>query len=45
MAHKDVIPVSSIENEDAKAYLRIIQAIMDDNPLLYFLNQSRMDLA
>jgi len=45
MAHKDVIPVSSVENEDAKAYLRIIQAIMDDNPLLYFLNQSRMDLA
>ena len=45
MAHKDVIPVSSFDNEDAKSYLRIIQAIMDDNPLLYFLNQSRMDLA
>ena len=45
MAHKDVIPVSAFENDDAKSYLRIIQAIMDDNPLLYFLNQSRMDLA
>ena len=45
MAHQDVIPVSSIENEDAKSYLHIIQAIMDDNPLLYFLNQSSMDLA
>lgn len=45
MAHKDVIPISSFENGDAKSYLRIIQAIMDDNPLLYFLNQSRMDLA
>lgn len=45
MAHKDVIPVSAFENDDAKSYLRIIQAILDDNPLLYFLNQSRMDLA
>ena len=45
MAHKDVIPVSAFENNDAKSYLRIIQAILDDNPLLYFLNQSRMDLA
>lgn len=45
MDHKDVIPFSTTENEDAKAYLRIIQAVVDDNPLLYFLNQSRMDLA
>lgn len=45
MAHKDVIPVSAFEKNDVKSYLRIIQAILDDNPLLYFLNQSRMDLA
>ena len=45
MAHKDVIPVSAFENDDAKSYLRIIQAIMDDNPLLYFLNQSQIGRA
>lgn len=45
MAHKDIIPISASEEEIVKSYARIIQALMDDNPLLYFLNQSMIDFA
>ena len=43
--HKDIIPISASEAEITKSYGRIIQALMDDNPLLYFLNQSMIEFA
>ena len=45
MAHKDMIQLSAPEPTVSKALPRIIQALMDDNPLLYYLNQSAIDIA
>lgn len=45
MAHQDLIPISNTEVDIAKSCNRIVQAVTDDNPLLYFLNQSMMDFA
>lgn len=42
--HRDVIQISASEDV-AKSYSRIVQALMDDNPLLYFLNQSTIEYA
>lgn len=44
MEHKDVIQISASE-DIAKSYPRIINALVDDNPLLYYLNQSMIELA
>lgn len=41
---KDVIPVSTCSGE-TKSYNRIVQALMDDNPLLYYVNQSTIEFA
>ena len=42
--HKDVIQISASEDIE-KSYPRIITALVDDNPLLYYLNQSMIELA
>lgn len=44
IAHREVIPLSTVTDLE-KSYDRITHAIMDDNPLLYFLNQTMIDLA
>ena len=43
MEHKDIIPLSASEEEISKSYARIMGAVTDDNPLLYFVNQSVSD--
>ena len=45
MEHKDLILISATEEEIGKSCQRIMDALMDDNPLLYFINQSRLDFA
>ncbi len=45
MEHKDIIPITANEEELTKSYARIVSAISDDNPLLYFVNQSVLDFA
>ena len=45
MEHKDLIIISATEEEIGKSCQRIMDALMDDNPLLYFVNQSRLDFA
>mgnify|MGYP001177982504 CR=1 FL=1 len=45
MSHLDLIPISGTEEEITKSYARIVQALTDDNPLLYYLNQSTMEFA
>lgn len=45
MEHRDTIPLSCSSDEIKKSYQRIIEAITDDNPLLYFLNQTVMEIA
>ena len=45
MEHRDIIPISTSGVEASKAFPRIVQALMDDNPFLYFLNQSVIDFA
>lgn len=45
MEHKDIIPLTATENQINKSCNRILQALTDDNPLLYFVNQSVMDIA
>ena len=45
MEHKDLILISATEEEIGKSCQRIMDALMDDNPLLYFVNQSRLDFA
>ncbi len=45
MEHKDVIPLSVSQEEIKKSYQRIMEALTDDNPLLYFINQSMLDFA
>lgn len=44
MEHKDVIQISA-SGDITKSYPRIINALLDDNPLLYYLNQSMIELA
>ena len=45
LEHKDVIPLSASHEEIEKSYQRIMEALTDDNPLLYFINQSMLDFA
>lgn len=45
MEHKDIIPLSATEEEISKSYARIMSAVTDDNPLLYFVNQSMSSFA
>ena len=45
MEHKDIIPLSATEDEISKSYARIMSAVTDDNPLLYFVNQSLSSFA
>ena len=45
MDHKSSIPVSATEVDIDKSFGRIIQALTDDNPFLYFLNQTMMSYA
>lgn len=45
MAHADIIPLSVSEQEIANSYDRVTSALTDDNPLLYYLNQSCMTFA
>ena len=45
MEHRYIIQVHTSETDISKSYARIIQALMDDNPLLYFINQTMVDLA
>ena len=45
MEHKSIIPLSASESEISKSYARIMSAVTDDNPLLYFVNQSVSDFA
>ena len=46
MQHKDVIPIplKADANTD-KVCKRVVSALTEDNPLLYFLNQSLMEIA
>ena len=44
MEHRDIIQISD-SGDIMKSYPRIIHALMDDNPLLYFLNQSTIEIA
>lgn len=44
MNHKDIIPIS-IGEDRIKSYPRIIRAVMDDNPLMYYVNQSVCEIA
>ena len=41
---RDVIPITACVGE-TNVYSRIVQALMDDNPLLYYVNQSTIEFA
>ena len=41
---RDVIPITNFPGE-TNGYNRIVQALMDDNPLLYYVNQSTIEFA
>lgn len=44
LAHQKVIPITAFKEKTAGSYARILQALSDDNPLLYYVNQSAADI-
>ena len=45
MEHKDLIPISGTMKELSHSNVRIVKALTDDNPLLYFINQTMMNFS
>lgn len=45
MEQKDVIPVTPADQGNQNIYERVMQAVVNDNPLLYYVNQSTFSIA
>ena len=45
MKHQDMIMISAKQGMAYKSFGKVMKALTDDNPLLYFLNQSVMEMA